>query len=66
MSTCNNPLRTYSHLSLCAVRAAPQVPEEPEKVGSLFAVLIVSLVLKESSAMKQVGIPYSSISSVLL
>ena len=51
-----NSYNPYSHLFQCAVRAVLQVPAWPEKRGSLFAVSTVSLVLRASSAMTQVGI----------
>lgn len=45
-----------SRLGQCAVRAVPQGLGWLEGKNNLSAVLIVSLVLKESSATKQVGL----------
>lgn len=52
----NKDFYVRSHLGQCAVQAVPQGLEWPERKDNLSAVLIVSDVLKESSATKQVGI----------
>lgn len=62
----NNSYNSCSHLIQFAVRAAHQVLEWPEKRGSLFAVLTAYLVLRERSAMEQVGVNYKTMKYINL